>query len=200
MKDLNINAWELKLCPNFLPYIRIVCINGKQYYFCQWHSRHKVYSAHIAACVVFLKILCLYKKKLSVQSCKSNWHSLVLLFNILILRPSHWGVFCQCLHVLAENSSALQNSTISPEVLLQLISDNCSGFCRELHMNHNGGIHAITSSGFLRSSVGHSQAVNSVLWIPIDLYLEDCIDGSVAATSAIELLSGKDVFTCSINW
>lgn len=66
-------------------------------------------------------------------------------------------------------------------------------------MNHNGGIHAITSSGFLRSSVGHSQAVNSVLWIPIDLYLEDCIDGSVAATSAIELLSGKDVFTCSIN-
>lgn len=35
----------------------------------------------------------------------------------------------------------------------------------------------------------------SALWIPIDLYLEDCIDGSVAATNSIELLSGIDFHT-----
>jgi len=109
-------------------------------------------------------------------------------------RPSQWRVFAQCLHVLVENSSALQNSTISPEALLQLVSDDCSVLCRESNSDQNRGMHAITSSGLLISPGGHCHGFNSALWIPLDLYLEDCIDGSVAATSAIELLSGNNIF------
>lgn len=91
-------------------------------------------------------------------------------------RPSQWGVFAQSLQLLVEKSSIFRDSTVSPESLLQLVSDRCSAFGRELIFPGS-----------------HCRGVNSALWIPIDLYLEDCIDGSVAATSAIELLSGKDI-------
>lgn len=46
-----------------------------------------------------------------------------------------------------------------------------------------------SSLGGLRHGASHSS-----LWIPLDIYLEDCVDGSVAATNAIEIISGKDAF------
>lgn len=48
----------------------------------------------------------------------------------------------------------------------------------------------VMASGSLFSSGGQSHGVNwSALWLPIDLFLEDAMDGSqVLATSAVERL------------
>lgn len=50
--------------------------------------------------------------------------------------------------------------------------------------------HDVMASGSLFSSAGQSHGVNwSGLWLPIDLFLEDAMDGSqVLATSAVERL------------
>lgn len=56
--------------------------------------------------------------------------------------------------------------------------------------------HAVLCSGTLVSSPCQSHGIsNSSLWLPIDLFLEDAMDGSqVAATSAVETLISKGQF------
>ncbi|EAZ39103.1 hypothetical protein OsJ_23535 [Oryza sativa Japonica Group] len=51
--------------------------------------------------------------------------------------------------------------------------------------------HPIVTSNPLSSPNGRCLGASySAQWIPIDMYLEDCLDGSIAATNSIETLSG----------
>ncbi|KAF8394464.1 hypothetical protein HHK36_020672 [Tetracentron sinense] len=107
--------------------------------------------------------------------------------------PSHWGAFIQRLRLLGANSSALRNSKIiTPEALLQLTSDTRKVLSRECKTNLEHEFHAVMASGSLTSSAGQCHgASRSTLWLPLDLFLEDAMDGSqVAATSTIEILTG----------
>ena len=56
--------------------------------------------------------------------------------------------------------------------------------------------HEVMASGSLASSAGLCHgASRSALWLPLDLVLEDFLDGSqVNATSAVEIITGKDNF------
>lgn len=109
---------------------------------------------------------------------------------MLTHRPTHWGSFSQRLHLLSAKSSTLQNSSILREKLQQLLFD---GFGRSCKSGKHAEFCAVIAPGGMAYPSGHCHgATRSSLWIPIDLYLEDCIDGSVAATNAIEILSGTN--------
>lgn len=100
----------------------------------------------------------------------------------------------QHLHLLVSNSSALRNSkNISPEALVLLISKNRGVLSRECKTSSRKFLHAVMASGSLALSASRfDDASTSVLWLPIDLFLEDTMDGSkVAATSAADTLTGK---------
>ncbi|KAF5787780.1 putative mediator of RNA polymerase II transcription subunit 33A/B [Helianthus annuus] len=101
--------------------------------------------------------------------------------------PTHWRSLVQDIEVLAVNSSALRSSKVmTPETLLQLISDDHKVVSEGKKANYLQEIHTIMSS-----SAGISHKVSgSSLWIPIDLALEDAMDGSqVDTTSAIEIIT-----------
>ncbi|KAL0419935.1 UNVERIFIED_CONTAM: Mediator of RNA polymerase II transcription subunitA [Sesamum radiatum] len=104
--------------------------------------------------------------------------------------PTQWECFIQHLRLLAANSSSLRNSkNISPEALLQLTSNTRQVLSRECKTNSQQQFHAVTARSPM-SSAGQCH-VRSALWLPIDLYLEDAIDGSqVRATGAAETLTG----------
>ncbi|XP_069155121.1 mediator of RNA polymerase II transcription subunit 33A-like isoform X2 [Solanum lycopersicum] len=107
--------------------------------------------------------------------------------------PTHWDSFMQHLHLLVSNSSALRNSKkISLETLVLLISKNRGVLSRECKTSSRKFLHAVMASGsFALSASRCDDASTSVLWLPIDLFLEDTMDGSkVAATSAADTLTG----------
>lgn len=113
---------------------------------------------------------------------------------ISFLRPTHWGGFLQRLRILAGNSAALRNvQNLSPDAFLQLTSDKRNVLTREGKTVSQKQFHAVLASGSLISSAGQSHgAGQSALWLPIDLFLEDAMDGSqVAAISAVETLTGR---------
>ncbi|XP_031279902.1 mediator of RNA polymerase II transcription subunit 33B [Pistacia vera] len=106
--------------------------------------------------------------------------------------PSHWGGFVQRLKLLVMKSTALRNSKhFTPEALLQLTSDTHKVLSRECKTTSKE-VHAIMTSGSLISSASQCNGTTrSALWLPIDLFLEDAINGSqVAAYSSIEILTG----------
>ncbi|KAJ0699236.1 putative mediator of RNA polymerase II transcription subunit 33A/B [Helianthus annuus] len=106
--------------------------------------------------------------------------------------PAHWGSFVQHLRLLVGNSTALRNSKdITPEALLQLTSDNRVLLSKECKTSSLQQFHAVMASGSLVSSAGQSySACRSAIWLPIDLFLEDTMDGFVVATtSAAETLT-----------
>ncbi|XP_062187025.1 mediator of RNA polymerase II transcription subunit 33A-like isoform X1 [Phragmites australis] len=103
---------------------------------------------------------------------------------------SHWGAFTNRLHLLVTNSSTLQNSVISLEPFQQLILGDCNVYGESKH-NMRKRFHPIVASNPHSSPIGRCLGASySALWIPIDMYLEDCLDGSIAATNSIEILSG----------
>ncbi|KAG6571443.1 Mediator of RNA polymerase II transcription subunit 33A [Cucurbita argyrosperma subsp. argyrosperma] len=105
--------------------------------------------------------------------------------------PLHWAGFAQRLQLLAANSVVLRNTKlITPEVLLQWTSDKHRFLSQEGKTKSQLEFHDVMASGSLFSSAGQSHGVNwSALWLPIDLFLEDAMDGSqVLATSAVERL------------
>ncbi|XP_065861189.1 mediator of RNA polymerase II transcription subunit 33B [Euphorbia lathyris] len=107
--------------------------------------------------------------------------------------PSQWRAFIQRVQLLAAHSASLRNSKlITPEILLQLTSDTrklLSKDCKKVSLQD---FQAVMSSGSLISSAGQCHGASwSVLWLPIDLLLEDAMDGSqVPAISAVENLTG----------
>ncbi|KAJ4809038.1 Mediator of RNA polymerase II transcription subunit 33A [Rhynchospora pubera] len=92
---------------------------------------------------------------------------------------SQWGSFIERLHLLTANSFSLRGSTTSLEVIKNWIGRNHGQFQVLKPKRHKWRRTTLTPG------VG-----SSTLWIPIDMYLEDCVDGSVAATNSIEILSG----------
>ena len=111
--------------------------------------------------------------------------------NLKCFRQSHWGAFTNRLHLLATNSSTLQNLAISLEPFQQLILGDCNVYGETKH-NMRKRFHPIVASNPLSSPNGRCLGASySALWIPIDMYLEDCLDGSIAATNSIEILSGN---------
>ncbi|GJZ92884.1 mediator of RNA polymerase II transcription subunit 33A [Tanacetum coccineum] len=105
----------------------------------------------------------------------------------VILRPTHWSSFIQDIEVLAVNSSSLRNSKVTtPENLLQLISDDHKDMSKD---NKTSYLQEVQSA--MSSSAGLSHKVSgSCLWIPIDLVLEDAMDGTqVDTTSSIEIVT-----------
>lgn len=110
-----------------------------------------------------------------------------------LFRPSHWGGFIQQLQVLGAHSSVLRTlQHITPESLQQLTSDTRRLLTREGKTISRQGFHAVLSFGSLMSSACQSHgASSSGFWLPIDLFLEDAMDGSeVRELSAIETLTG----------
>ncbi|EXB95840.1 hypothetical protein L484_010039 [Morus notabilis] len=106
---------------------------------------------------------------------------------------THWTSFIGRLQLLAASSSSLRNSkTLSPESLLQLTSDTRIVLSRECKTSSLQKFHAVMAFGSLASSAGLCHgASRSALWLPLDLVLEDAMDGyQVEATSAIERISG----------
>ncbi|XP_075641479.1 mediator of RNA polymerase II transcription subunit 33B [Castanea sativa] len=107
--------------------------------------------------------------------------------------PSHWGGFIQRLQLLSAKSVVLRNSKhITPETLLQLTSDTRQLLSRKCKTMSGQEFHAVMATGSLISSANQVHGTSlSALWLPIDLFLEDAMDGSqVAATSAVETLTG----------
>jgi hypothetical protein len=101
------------------------------------------------------------------------------------------------MQLLAAKSAVLRNSKhISPEILLQLTSDTREVLSRERKTMSGKEFHAVMASGSLISSANQLHGIGcSALWLPIDLFLEDAMDGSqVAATSAVEILTGRTQF------
>ncbi|CAI9781154.1 unnamed protein product [Fraxinus pennsylvanica] len=106
--------------------------------------------------------------------------------------PAHWEYFIRNLRLLASNSSSLRNSKhISPEALLQLTADTRQLLSRKCKTSLQQQFHAVTTETPVSSSGQCHGVGRSALWLTIDLYLEDTMDGSqVAATSAAETLTG----------
>ncbi|XP_047979918.1 mediator of RNA polymerase II transcription subunit 33A-like [Salvia hispanica] len=106
--------------------------------------------------------------------------------------PAHWECFIDHLRLLAAKSGSLRNSkNISPEALLQLTSAARQVLSRECKTNSQKQLHAVTAISPMSSASQCHATVRSALWLPIDLYLEDTMDGlQVRATSAVETLAG----------
>ncbi|XBI91340.1 hypothetical protein VPH35_028682 [Triticum aestivum] len=103
---------------------------------------------------------------------------------------TQWGLFTYRLQLLVANSSTLQASTMSLEAFQQLILDDHNVHGENKHSLHKK-FHPMVASNPLSSPNGHCLGGSySALWTPIDMYLEDCLDGSIAATNSIEILSG----------
>ncbi|KAK7336724.1 hypothetical protein VNO77_17270 [Canavalia gladiata] len=99
---------------------------------------------------------------------------------------SHWGAFVHQIQLLASNSSVLRNlKHITAETLL-LFMENIHQVVS--HDYKTKSKRAGSQMSFAGQSYGDSW---SLLWLPIDLILEDALDGGqVAAFSAIEIITG----------
>ncbi|KAK1277157.1 Mediator of RNA polymerase II transcription subunit 33A [Acorus gramineus] len=105
--------------------------------------------------------------------------------------PLHWEDFSQCFLLLGSNSSTFQSSSLSPESIQKLLSLHKSKSCSQQPvLIQEKGFNALASSGTPSSTLYCHGASRTSLWLPLDLFLEDAMDGSVAATNAIEILSG----------
>ncbi|KAM7258260.1 hypothetical protein ACFE04_014001 [Oxalis oulophora] len=107
--------------------------------------------------------------------------------------PSHWAEFVQSLRLLAENSLALKSSKVLTfEAIQQLTSDTHTILSRECKTSPLRKSHAVVAFGSHASSSGLCHGTSfSALWLPLDLVLEDFMDGyEVDATSAIETVTG----------
>ncbi|CAI9118610.1 OLC1v1020201C1 [Oldenlandia corymbosa var. corymbosa] len=107
--------------------------------------------------------------------------------------PAQWCSFVQRIKLLASHSTAIRNSKLlSPEALLQLLSENDKVMLRQYRMRSAKQLSGVSHFRSLAHGsdlcVGLSRAS---LWLPLDLVLEDAMDNSlVNATSAVETLTG----------
>ncbi|XAR57183.1 hypothetical protein NMG60_11025236 [Bertholletia excelsa] len=107
--------------------------------------------------------------------------------------PTHWAHFVQRIELLVANSSALRNSKfITEEAFLELISDSCKLLSWQCKASSWQEFHEVMACGSLPSSAGLCHgASRSAIWLPLDLVLEDAMDGSqVNTASAVEIITG----------
>ncbi|KAL3644851.1 hypothetical protein CASFOL_010031 [Castilleja foliolosa] len=106
-----------------------------------------------------------------------------------------WDCFIQHLRLLTAKSESLRNSkNISPEAILQLTSNTREVLSRASKMSIIGTTH-IPSAGICNGTF------RAALWLPIDLYLEDAMDGSqigiaglVKSLQALNQTTWQDAF------
>ena len=106
------------------------------------------------------------------------------------------------MQTLVANSVALRSSKLlSPENLEQLLSKTTVPFHRFFKTKLQLECHASISATSIKSSAGQWHGTSqSELWLPIDLFLEECMDGSqLAVVSAIENLVGMSLFMSFFN-
>lgn len=114
-----------------------------------------------------------------------------------ISRPLHWADLIQRLQLLGENSSVLRNSkSLNSEIFLQFTSDTWTIFSQEFKQNSQQKFHPIRAFGSPAASASLCHRTRySALWLPLDLVLEDAMDGyQVEATSAIEKITSTTNF------
>jgi hypothetical protein len=117
-----------------------------------------------------------------------------IVIDLKCFRQSHWVAFTNRLRLLATNSSTIQNSAISLEPFQQLLQGDSNVYGGIKH-NMSKRIHPLMFAGPLSSPNGRCIGASySSLWIPVDMYLEDCLNGSIAATNSIETLSGNVIY------
>ncbi|CAH9136659.1 unnamed protein product [Cuscuta epithymum] len=106
--------------------------------------------------------------------------------------PTQWGDFIKHMELLIVNSLALRNSKyLTPDALLQLTSGAHNLMSRDLRTNSWRKSRGSTDSNSLATCAGLFIGTScSSCWLPLDLVLEDAIDGfQVSATSAIEIIT-----------
>ncbi|XP_019106358.1 mediator of RNA polymerase II transcription subunit 33A isoform X2 [Beta vulgaris subsp. vulgaris] len=116
-----------------------------------------------------------------------------ILFLVRQNMPSHWRGFYQHLQLLASRSLALRNSKLTTqEIFAQVASDTCKHLHWQSKTNLQHQFHAVMAPGcFVPSAVQCHGASCSSLWLPIDLFLEDAMEGIlVTPTCAIDTLTG----------
>ncbi|KAJ4837533.1 Mediator of RNA polymerase II transcription subunit 33A [Turnera subulata] len=116
-----------------------------------------------------------------------------ILFLVRQNLPTHWLRLTRRLQLLVVHSSALRNSKVlTAEDLRLLTSDTHITLARESKKGSHQKFHAVRIFGSLVSSAGLSHGASpSAQWLPLDLALEDAMDGyQVNATSAIEIVTG----------
>ncbi|MED6164133.1 hypothetical protein PIB30_086775, partial [Stylosanthes scabra] len=107
--------------------------------------------------------------------------------------PNHWAAFVQQLQRLAANSLVLRNMKhVTPESLLPSDLKSNKGF--KLLSPEWKTTCKLELNAVMAAAGGSVQSCNdtwSLLWLPIDLILEDAMDGdNVAETSFVLVLSG----------
>lgn len=114
---------------------------------------------------------------------------------LLLMRqnmPSHWRNFVERLQLLASKSSVLKNSKhTSAEIFALIVSDTCKLPLWSLKTNLQQQFHAGMATGsFVPSAIQSHGTSCSSLWLPIDLFLEDAMEGLIVApTCAIDTLT-----------
>ncbi|GER30150.1 mediator of RNA polymerase II transcription subunit, partial [Striga asiatica] len=115
-----------------------------------------------------------------------------------------WESFTQRMQLLLENSSALRNmNSTTLEILRQLISNNYKIKSRHFQATIRQEFDSVLESKPLFHSAGLCLGTSqSALWLPLDMLLEDAMDGSqVNATSAVEIITVKSLkATNAASW
>ncbi|CAM8890530.1 unnamed protein product [Rhodiola kirilowii] len=119
--------------------------------------------------------------------------------------PKHWVEFVGALELLG-NSLALRNSKVmTAESLIKLVSDDRVLLSRKRKTSSPQKFQAIMAFGSISSSTGlyHKDSLSG-FWLPLDLVLEDAMDGyQVSPTSSVEMIKGliKDLQAINgITW
>lgn len=97
------------------------------------------------------------------------------------------------MQLLITNSKALRNSKmLTPEALMSLISSSHSAILPGYRRSSSQALPPIVPSRSLTQRFDPCHGFSpSALWLPLDLALEDAMDGSqVNATSAVEIITG----------
>uniref|UniRef100_A0A803MX65 Mediator of RNA polymerase II transcription subunit 33A n=1 Tax=Chenopodium quinoa TaxID=63459 RepID=A0A803MX65_CHEQI len=138
-----------------------------------------------------LKTNTLMAVEMIVESLQSKVTSQIL-FLVRQNMPSHWSDFYQHLQLLASKSLALRSSKLTtPEIFAQMASDTSKHLHWQSKTSLQHQFHAVMAPGcFLPSSIQCHGASSSSLWLPIDLFLEDAMEGIVVTpTCAIDTLT-----------
>lgn len=114
-----------------------------------------------------------------------------------LCRPTHWGSFAHQLQRLATNSIVLRSlKSVTPESLLSLnFKSLLSCEWKTTHKLELNAVMAADAGSQISCALQTHHDSWSSLWLPIDLILEDAMDGDhVAETSAVEVLTGMGKF------
>ncbi|KAK7378329.1 hypothetical protein VNO80_03768 [Phaseolus coccineus] len=106
---------------------------------------------------------------------------------------SYWKSFIHQTQLLVSNSSIFRNlSNNTAQTLISLTQNTRAVVSHEFKIKSKVRTKEVISAGSLMSFAAQSYGDSwSALWLPIDLILEDALDGGqVAAFSAIEIITG----------